>query len=138
MNDPAIIKKAIKRKAKKKVASAKAWNSRIEKVQGAVSERQRIRSHNIDQRKLGGVTAANLSSKRIVTDKDSATTNTEGGDGKDVKGEKRRRLGPHSNRAGFEGKKNGFINSKQQQGEGGSSTSVDASGGGGGGKKGGR
>jgi hypothetical protein len=134
MNDPAVIKKAIKRKAKKKVASAKAWNSRIEKVHDAVSERQRIRSHNIDQRKLGGATAANLSSKRIVTDKDGAATEGGGGDGgKDSKGEKRRRLGPHSNRAGFEGKKNGFINGKQQQGDGGGSTS-----GGGGGKMGGR
>jgi hypothetical protein len=132
MNDPAVIKKAIKRKAKKKVASAKAWNSRIEKVHDAVSERQRIRSHNIDQRKLGGATAANLSSKRIVTDKDSTTTEGGGDGGKDSKGEKRRRLGPHSNRAGFEGKKNGFINGKQQQGEGGSTS------GGGGGKMGGR
>lgn len=134
--DPAVIKKAIKRKAKKKVASAKAWNSRIEKVHDAVSERQRIRSHNIDQRKLGGATAANLSSKRIVTDKDSTTTEGGGDCGKDAKGEKRRRLGPHSNRAGFEGKKNDFINGKHQ-GDGGGSTSVAASGGGGG-KKGGR
>jgi hypothetical protein len=136
MNDPAVIKKAIKRKAKKKVASAKAWNSRIEKVHDAVSERQRIRSHNIDQRKLGGATAANLSSKRIVTDKDSTTTEGGGDGGKDAKGEKRRRLGPHSNRAGFEGKKNDFINGKHSS-DGGGSTSVAASGGGGG-KKGGR
>jgi hypothetical protein len=134
--DPAVIKKAIKRKAKKKVASAKAWNSRIEKVHDAVSERQRIRSHNIDQRKLGGATAANLSSKRIVTDKDSTTTEGGGDGGKDAKGEKRRRLGPHSNRAGFEGKKNDFINGKHSS-DGGGSTSVAASGGGGG-KKGGR
>lgn len=137
MNDPAVIKKAIKRKSKKKVASAKAWNSRIEKVHDAVSERQRIRSHNIDQRKLGGATAANLSSKRIVTDKDSTATEGGGDGGKDAKGEKRRRLGPHSNRAGFEGKKNNFINGNHQQGDGGGSTSVAASGGGGG-KKGGR
>ena len=107
-NDPALLKKAIKRKAKKKSSSAKAWNSRVEKVKDSVAERQRIRGHNLDQRKLGGATAANLSSKRIV-EKDAGE-----GDGGGGKGEKRKRMGPHSNqggnRAGFEGKKSGFIN----------------------------
>ena len=109
-NDPALLKKAIKRKAKKKSSSAKAWNSRVEKVKDSVAERQRIRGHNLDQRKLGGATAANLSSKRIV-EKDAGEGDGGGGGGK---GEKRKRMGPHSNqggnRAGFEGKKSGFIN----------------------------
>ena len=56
---------------------------------------------------MGGAAGANLSSKRIKDQDEEA-----GGSG-DTK-EKRRRLGPHSNqgrnRAGFEGKKSGFIN----------------------------
>ena len=113
-NDPALLKKALKRRAKKKSASAKAWNSRVEKVRDAAAERQRIRGHNLDQRKLGGATAANLSSKRIVERDAGEGDGAGGGGGKDGKGEKRRRMGPHSNqggnRAGFEGKKSGFIN----------------------------
>ncbi|KAL3779656.1 hypothetical protein ACHAW5_003655 [Stephanodiscus triporus] len=155
-NDPALLKKALKRKAKKKSASAKAWNSRrkakkksasakawnsrVEKTKDAIAERQRIRSHNLDQRKLGGATAANLSSKRIV--EGDAGEGVDGG-----KAEKRRRLGPHSNqggnRAGFEGKKSGFINGKGGgggEGRGGgassSSSSSSAAAGGGVGKKG--
>lgn len=55
---------------------------------------------------------ANLSSKRIV-ERDNGEE--EGG-----KKEKRRRLGPHSNRAGFEGKKSGFINGNSEGGGSGS------------------
>ena len=138
-NDPALLKKALKRKAKKKSASAKAWNSRVEKTKDAIAERQRIRSHNLDQRKLGGATAANLSSKRIV--EGDAGEGVDGG-----KAEKRRRLGPHSNqggnRAGFEGKKSGFINGKGVggggggEGRGGGGASSSAAAGGGVGKKG--
>ncbi len=121
-NDPALLKKALKRKAKKKSASAKAWNSRVEKAKDAVVERQRIRSHNLDQRKLGGATAANLSSKRIVERDAGEESGGDGGGGKDGKKEKRRRLGPHSNqggnRAGFEGKKSGFINGRGGSGKG--------------------
>jgi len=116
-NDPKLLKKAMKRKAKKKAASAKAWNVRVDQVKDAATKKAQIRSHNLDQRKLGGAKGANLSSKRIEAE-----------DGADGKKERRRRMGPHAgqgmNRAGFEGKKSGFIN-----GEGGKSSS---SGGGGG------
>ena len=130
-DDPALLKKALKRKAKKKSASAKAWNSRVEKVKDAIVEKQRIRSHNLDKRKLGGTTAANLSSKRIVEGEGAGGEGAGGDGGKDGKAEKRRRMGPHSNqggnRAGFEGKKSGFINGK---GGGGGASSSNAAGGG--------
>ena len=83
----------------------------MDQVKGKMDERQKIRQHNIGQRKLGGAAGANLSRKRIE-DGDG-----EGGDGKDKVGgsvvkSKRPRLGPHSGnaRAGFEGKKQDFIN----------------------------
>lgn len=100
-NDPKLIKKAMKRKAKKKAASAKAWGARLDQEKDAASKKQQIRSHNLDSRKQGGAKGANLSSKRIVEHDD-----------KEQKKE-RRRMGPHSgkNRAGFEGKKQGFLNS---------------------------
>ena len=119
--DPKLLKKALKRKAKKKAASAKAWNVRLDQAKDAASKKQEIRAHNLDQRKLGGAVAANLSSKRIVEQDDGGA----GGDGTDGGGkkEKRRRLGPHSNqgrnRAGFEGKKNGFINGDNASSSGG-------------------
>ena len=105
-DDPALIRKAMKRKAKKKAKSAKAWGSRVEQLKEAKDQRQKIRSHNLDQRKLGGTVAANLSKKRIVTEDDK---DNEG------KKEKRPRLGPHAgaggkSRAGFEGKRQAFIN----------------------------
>eukprot|EP00584_Thalassiosira_punctigera_P008522 CAMPEP_0172533780 /NCGR_PEP_ID=MMETSP1067-20121228/6365_1 /TAXON_ID=265564 ORGANISM="Thalassiosira punctigera, Strain Tpunct2005C2" /NCGR_SAMPLE_ID=MMETSP1067 /ASSEMBLY_ACC=CAM_ASM_000444 /LENGTH=464 /DNA_ID=CAMNT_0013318469 /DNA_START=197 /DNA_END=1591 /DNA_ORIENTATION=+ len=108
--DPKLIKKALKRKAKKKAASAKAWNVRLDQAKDAAAKKQQIRSHNLESRKLGGAVGANLSAKRIV-ERDGEG----GGDGDEgKKKEKRRRLGPHSgqgmNRAGFEGKKSGFIN----------------------------
>jgi len=62
---------------------------------------------------LGGAVGANLSSKRIV-ERDNDGDGEEGGGKK----EKRRRLGPHSNRAGFEGKKSGFINGGNSEGGG--------------------
>ena len=114
-NDPKLLKKAIKRKAKKKTASVKAWNVRVDSVKSAKDKKQQIRVHNLESRKLGGSVAANLSGKRIV---EAEKTGGEGKDGD--KKEKRNRQGPHAdlgrNRAGFEGKKSGFIN-----GEGGSS-----------------
>ena len=105
-NDPKLIKKKLKQKAKKKVASAKTWGDRLQQAKDKADKKQQIRSHNVDARKQGGSVGANLSSKRIKGKDDD----DEGGD----KGGKRRRLGPHSNqgrnRAGFEGKKQGFIN----------------------------
>mmetsp|Transcript_26453 Transcript_26453/g.55262 ORF Transcript_26453/g.55262 Transcript_26453/m.55262 type:complete len:112 (+) Transcript_26453:119-454(+) len=101
----------MKRKAKKKASSAKAWNTRLEQAKDAATKKQQIRTHNLEARQVGGATGANLSSKRIAEKEGDG----EGGDGE--KKEKRRRAGPHSNRAGFEGKKSGFING----GDGGSS-----------------
>ena len=111
-NDPKLLKKALKRKAKKKAASAKAWNVRLDQAKDAATKKQSIRTHNLDSRKLGGAVGANLSSKRIVEQ--------DNGDGEEGGGkkEKRRRLGPHSNRAGFEGKKSGFINGSSEGGGG--------------------
>lgn len=104
----AILKKAIKRKAKKKSKSQEAWKSRMEQTKEKVEERLKIRNHNIKQRSVGGAVGANLSKKRIKDDQDNAVDD-EGG--KDKK--KRPRLGPYStskSRAGFEGKKADFIN----------------------------
>lgn len=108
-NDPALLKKAIKRQAKKKGKSQAAWKTRMNQVKDKMDERQKIRQHNIGKRKLGGAAGANLSKKKI---------NDEDGNGADSKdkvgenGKKRPRLGPHSGkaRAGFEGKKQDFIN----------------------------
>ena len=115
-NDPKLLNNALKRKAKKKAASAKAWNVRLDQAKDATAKKQQIRSHNIDARKVGGAVGANLSSKRIVEqdgNDDGDGGGAGGGSGKNNK-EKRRRLGPHSgqgqNRAGFEGRKSGFIN----------------------------
>jgi len=101
-DDPSKIKKALKRKASKKLKSAKAWKTRLDSTQQQMDERQKIRNHNLSRRKVGGSAGANLSSKRIETD----TTKT-GGDEKT----KSRRL----SRAGFEGKKQEFLNKKKEQ-----------------------
>ena len=100
-DDTTILKKAIKRKAKKKAKSQEVWKARMEQVKDKMDERQQIRVHNISQRKLGGAIGANLSKKRIVDNEQ-----------KDEEVKKRPRRGPHSSRAGFEGKKQDFINGK--------------------------
>merc|ERR1711935_887864 len=64
-DDPAKIKKALKRKATKKLKSAKAWKTRTDSTKAKMDERQKIRNHNLSRRKLGGSTGANLSSKKI-------------------------------------------------------------------------
>lgn len=103
--DPNLLKKAIKRKAKKKAKSQEAWKSRMEQTKDKMDERQKIRSHNIGKRALGGAAGANLSKKRIAEDETEAKDDKEGK-------KKKARLGPHSGnaRAGFEGKKQDFIN----------------------------
>jgi DNA excision repair protein ERCC-4 len=88
-DDPAKLKKELKRKLAKKQKSSKAWKSRLEQTREKMDSRQKIRKHNLDARKLGGEVAANLSKKRIVTEEDK---------------EKRR------SRPGFEGSKQGFLN----------------------------
>ncbi|CAB9522870.1 surfeit locus protein [Seminavis robusta] len=87
-DDPAKLKNKLKRKAAKKAKSQKAWKSRLDQTQQKMDERQKIRSHNLDKRKMGGKAGSNLSKKRI---EEEATT----------KG----RLRP-----GFEGKSHSFLN----------------------------
>jgi len=96
-DDPAKLRKELKRKVAKKQKSTKAWKSRMEQSKEKMDDRQRVRKHNLDKRKLGGAAGANLSKKRIADE--------EGGD-EEKKG--RRRL----SRAGFEGKKQEFLNQK--------------------------
>lgn len=100
-DDPAKIKKALKRKATKKLKSQKAWKTRMESTQQQMDEKQKIRNHNLRQRRMGGSTGANLSSKRIETADKTAD---------DSKKKGSRRL----SRAGFEGKKQDFLNKKGQ------------------------
>lgn len=66
--DPSLIKKAMKRKAKKKEKSGKAWRDRTEATREKMDERQKIRGYNLDQRKVGGAAGGNLSKRRIKTD----------------------------------------------------------------------
>jgi len=100
-DDPAKLKKALKKRAAKKAKSAKAWKSRMEQQSQAASDRQAIRQHNLSARKQGGAVGANLSRKRIVTANSP-------GEGKEDQG---RRL----SRAGFEGRKQDFLNSGGKQ-----------------------
>jgi hypothetical protein len=90
-DDPSKLKKALKRKVAKKTKSQKAWKSRVEQTTTSIGERQKIRTHNLTARMEGGKVGASLSKKRIVE--------------KDVK---EGRL----SRAGFEGKKQEFLNGK--------------------------
>lgn len=98
-DDPAKIKKALKRKAAKKFKSAKAWKSRMDSTKERMDERQKIRNHNLGQRKLGGSAGANLSSKRIELENETNDDKPKG-----------RRL----SRAGFEGKRKDFLNKNWQ------------------------
>jgi len=107
-DDPAKIKKALKRKASKKLKSAKAWKTRMESTQQKMDEKQKIRNHNLKTRRQGGSAGANLSSKRIELEKD--------GKGKDgAAGDDKKKGGRRLSRAGFEGKKQEFLNKKGQQ-----------------------
>ena len=92
-DDPAKLRKALKRREAKKKKSAKAWKSRMDNTKEKMDERQKIRSHNLNKRKLGGSAGANLSKKRIATE--------------DEKTQK--------SRPGFEGRKQGFLNNKKDQ-----------------------
>ena len=101
-DDPAKLKKALKRKASKKTKSQKAWKTRLDQTAATQNEKQKIRQHNLTARKEGGKAGASLSKKRIVDKED----------------DKGRRL----SRAGFEGRKQEFLN-------GGKSSSGKSSGG---------
>jgi len=107
LNDnPAAIRKKLKRKQKQKEKSVKNWASRVEKVEEAKNERQKIRNHNLEKRKLGGTIAANLSKKKIV----DAEADEEGNEPR-----KKGRMGPYAGngRAGFEGRKREYLNGKE-------------------------
>jgi Surfeit locus protein 6/60S ribosome biogenesis protein Rrp14 len=93
-DDPTKLKKALKRQVAKKAKSAKAWKSRMDQTQQKIDERQKIRQHNLTKRKQGGAVGANLSKKRIITDEDKAG-------------------GRRGGRAGFEGRKQEFLNKKK-------------------------
>ncbi|GMH54385.1 hypothetical protein TrST_g10533 [Triparma strigata] len=99
-DDPAMIKKAIKRKEKSKAKSAAKWADRITTVADSMMDKQKIRKHNLEKRKLGGKVAANLSHKEIRDEEGEEKT-------------KRRRLG-----VGFEGKKEDFLNGGKKGGGG--------------------
>jgi hypothetical protein len=90
-DDPSKIKKALKRKVAKKQKSQKAWKSRVEQTTSSKDERQKIRTHNLTARMEGGKVGASLSKKRIVEKEDDS-----------------KRKG----RAGFEGRKQEFLNGK--------------------------
>lgn len=97
--DPAKLKKAIKRKDAVKRKSQKAWKTRMDQQKTTAQNRQEIRTHNIKARKQGGSLGANLSSKKIA--KEPASTATDSG----------RRL----SRAGFEGRKQDFLNGSKKE-----------------------
>lgn len=98
-DDPTKIKNKLKKKAAKKAKSQKAWKSRMDQTQQSMDERQKIRSHNLDKRKQGGKAGSNLSHKKIEAEEKVKSTR------------KSRKLA----RAGFEGKKQGFLNSAKEQ-----------------------
>jgi len=97
-DDPKKIKKVIKQKIAKKEKSAKAWKNRMQQTKQKMDDRQKMRSHNLDKRRQGGAVGANLSKKRIVEEPTKEAGNGENSTRK--------------SRAGFEGKKTGFLNSK--------------------------
>lgn len=89
-DDPSKLKKALKKKVAKKTKSQKAWKTRMEQTSQKKDERQKIRQHNLSARKKGGATGANLSRKKISEQPDE---------------------GKRMSRAGFEGRKQDFLNS---------------------------
>jgi hypothetical protein len=91
--DPAKLKKMMKRKAAKKAKSQKAWQSRTAQLDKKLQDKQKIRQHNLQARKQGGQVGAHLSSKEI---RSPSTDNEDQG----------RRL----SRAGFEGRTRDFLN----------------------------
>ena len=91
----------------------------MDHTRDSMDERQKIRDHNLTQRAKAGNDGANLSSKRIKDDDDKAG----GGGGEGGKDRaKRPRQGPHAGRAGFEGKKQDFINKGGSSSGGGGSS----------------
>ena len=61
-NDPKKLQKALKQKARKKEQSQKAWQARTKEQQRQAKDKQKIRQHNLANRKKG----LKLSKKKIV------------------------------------------------------------------------
>jgi DNA excision repair protein ERCC-4 len=97
-DDPAKLKKALKRKAAKKAKSQKAWKARLEQASDKMAERQQIRQHNLSARRKGGRAGANLSKERISNEDEPGDSS-----------------GRRLSRAGFEGRKQDFLNSPKEQ-----------------------
>jgi hypothetical protein len=102
-DDPAKLKKALKQRAAQKTKSAKAWKTRMDQTQQKMDDRQKIRSHNLKQRVEGGKVGANLTNKKLVIKDDAPTA-----------AGKKPRAWPNAGagRAGFEGRKQEFLNKK--------------------------
>ena len=96
-DDPSKVRKAIKRKEAKKTKSQKAWKTRMQQQSETAKNRQQIRQHNLQTRQLGGAAGANLSKKRIADPETNSSDKTRKG-----------------GRAGFEGRKQGFLNSPKE------------------------
>jgi hypothetical protein len=98
-DDPAKLKKVLKRQVTKKAKSQKSWKARTAQQADSQKERQKIRTHNLTARKEGGKTAANLSSKKIA----------------ETPADKKEDGGKRLSRAGFEGRKQEFLNSPREK-----------------------
>mmetsp|Transcript_21785 Transcript_21785/g.60559 ORF Transcript_21785/g.60559 Transcript_21785/m.60559 type:complete len:404 (-) Transcript_21785:44-1255(-) len=101
-DDPAKIKKQIKKKEAKRQKSQKTWQSRTEQSKASADERLQIRTHNLNARKQRGKVGANLSRKEIRKPEDNQKEGSRKGRGKNKKG------------AGFSGKKE-FLDRKGQR-----------------------
>lgn len=100
-DDPAKLKKALKQRVAKKAKSQKAWQSRLESVAASKDARQQERTQNLQarrNRKLG-----------LPTEPASKVKPEEGAS----KGNGSRRL----SRAGFEGRKQDFLNGDRSGGK---------------------
>ncbi|CAM9219502.1 unnamed protein product [Chrysoparadoxa australica] len=119
-DNPAAIKKAIKRKENAKKKSAQKWGDRTQKVAEQQRAKQNSREENLKKRRLGlayvppegedapaaGKTGGRRFKQEARDDGDDGAAAGKGGD----KG------GRGGRRAGFEGKKSDFINKKRKKG----------------------
>jgi hypothetical protein len=123
-DDPNKIKKILQRKAAKKAKSQKAWKSRMEQQMSAQEEKQRIRKQNIEARKIQKNTWGSSAALGTNTAQGTASGTATGSSGRNGGG---RAL----SRAGFEGRKQGFLNGPKKPTV--TATGTSTSGGGGGG-----
>ena len=104
-NNVTKLKQQQKRIVAKKKKSTKQWNSRVEQIATATTERQQIRTHNLTTRQMGGSVGANLSKKEMKTTTGTNKKNDVSNSSTNTKAK------PQQQRAGFEGRKNHFLNS---------------------------